>query len=469
MRMSRPAVFVALFSGSALGAIACAEPAVEIRIHPDSAYQTMTGWESHTQSGEVEIPSFNLYRDELFDRAVGELGITRLRLQAYSGIENGRDYFDERLTGAIDAETWLCKRFETTNDDDDPTHIRWEGFRFSQFDTTMERVVLPIRRRLEQRGERLYLNVNYNAFVKQCPGTSYHHLDSADEYAEFALAVFLHLRDRYGMIPDAWELILEPEHTDWTGRRIGEALVKTAQVLERHGFTPDFIAPSTASMANAPVYLDDLASVPGAIELLDEFSYHRYGGVSPQSFTAIRERARRFGLRTSMLEHIGSGEEDLYKDLTMGNVSSWQQFALAYGGRDDAREGDRGGAYYIVSHARTDSPSLRPGQRTRYLREYFRHIRPGDRRIGATSSTPSFEPVAMLDSAGQAVVVIRSPSGATIEFPDLPAGEYAVSWTTADTSAQVNVPPLRAGDTLRASLPGEGVIAVFPKARAGKR
>ncbi len=31
-----------------------------------------------------------------------------------------------------------------------------------------------------------------------------------------------------------------------------------------------------------------------------------------------------------MLEHIGSGTDDLYKDLTVGNVSRWQQFTLAF-------------------------------------------------------------------------------------------------------------------------------------------
>src|SRR5690606_27009304 len=116
-----------------------------------------------------------------FDTAVNWLGINRLRLEAYSGMENGRDYWTEWRNGSIDYRRWLCARFETENDDDDPRHIEWSRYHFSQMDNTVEKVVLPIRALLEARGEKLYLNVNYDAFVLKCPGTPYHHLDDLDE------------------------------------------------------------------------------------------------------------------------------------------------------------------------------------------------------------------------------------------------------------------------------------------------
>ena len=45
---------------------------------------------------------------------------------------------------------------------------------------------------------------------------------------------------------------------------------------------------------------------------------------------AIASRAVQYGIDTSMLEHIGSGYQDLHKDLTLGRNSAWQQYTLAF-------------------------------------------------------------------------------------------------------------------------------------------
>lgn len=447
---------------AALGIVAVSacenEGGATVVVHPDSTYQTIIGWEANTQSGETEVPAFPLYADRVFDLAVDSLGITRLRMEAYSGIENWRNYWAQWRAGAFADTTWRCLRYATENDNDDPRVIDWSRFHFAQLDRKVEQVVLPIKRRLEARGERLYLNVNYVAFAWQCPNTPYHHLN-ADEYAEFALAVHLHLRDKYGLVPDGWEMLLEPDHTQWTGRMIGEAMVRTARILAEHGFHPDFIAPSNTSMRNAVRYFDEMIEVPGVLDLIDELSYHRYWLPTTDQLEAIAARATRHGLRTAMLEHIGSGQEDLHEDLVVGQVSSWQQYSLAYGGSGD--DEDRGGVYFPVD-VRTDPqrPQVRWGARTRFLRQYFRYIRPGAVRLGATTSAHGFEPTAFRNVNGTTVVVVNAARPGEVKVVALPPGTYGISAATADSTVEVKPVSVSDGDTLRAIIPAPGVLTV---------
>ena len=60
---------------------------------------------------------------ELLDKAV-DLGLTRLRLEAPSSIENTRDFFAEYAAGKISAAEWRCGRYSTVNDDDSPSSRR---------------------------------------------------------------------------------------------------------------------------------------------------------------------------------------------------------------------------------------------------------------------------------------------------------------------------------------------------------
>lgn len=458
-RESARALFVCV---GALACWACEQGPAIISVDSTVTHQTITGWEAHAESGESEIPSFPLYRDTLFDEAVNDLGINRLRVQAYSGMENEGDWWTERQAGRITAQEWRCHRFATANDNDDPAVIDASGFHFSQLDHTIESVVLPIKERIEQRGEKLYINVNYNAFVLQCPNTPYHH-DDPDEYAEFALAVFLHLKDKYGIVPDAWEMILEPDNTNWRGRPIGEALVATAKVLRANGFEPDFIAPSNTNMAAAIRYFDEMVQVPGVLDHLTEFSYHRYGGVSDANLEAIGERAVRHGINTAMLEHIGSGYEALHADLSIGRNSAWQQFALAYGGSKPTSEArDRGGVYYLVDASDPQRPMIVMANRTRFLRQYFKFVRAGAQRVGAQSTHQAFEPLAFVNTNGTNVVVVKAAEGGDFTVVGLPAGAYGIKYTT-EGEYDIDLPELTiaAGDSLSAAIPDKGVITVY--------
>lgn len=75
-----------------------------ITIDPSVSYQTMVGWEAVAQAGQIaEVgtvtnrsnvnPAFPNYKNPLFDSAVNDLGLNRLRLELRSGLGKFRGLF----------------------------------------------------------------------------------------------------------------------------------------------------------------------------------------------------------------------------------------------------------------------------------------------------------------------------------------------------------------------------------------
>jgi len=438
---------------------------VVIEIDPTIQYQTIAGWEATAQAGQTECDGFQNYKDELFDLAVGDLGINRLRLQVKSGAENQRDYWSDYQAEIIDHPMWRGVRYSTVNDNDNPLELNWDGFHFSELDEAVENVVLPIRGRVEANGERLFINLTYVAFTKQnLPGLEYHHKDP-QEYAEFILAASLHLKEEYGLVPDAWEVILEPDNaSEWDGELIGNAIIAAAERLETNGFEPTFVAPSNADMGSAIRYFDKMIKVPGAAQYLGEFSYHRYSGASAENLHAIAERGALHQIDTAMLEHIGGDYRELHEDLRDGSNVSWQQFTLGYCG-----EGDDGGAYFPVDTQDPENPRVQIGERTRFLRQYFKFIRRYAVRIEAQSSSKVFDPLAFINPDGSYVIIVLADSGGAFELRGLPGGKYGLKYTTS-SEFDIDQPDMLLIDnqSIRLSIPEAGVLTVYGKKSGGR-
>jgi hypothetical protein len=336
------------------------------------------------------------------------------------------------------------------NDNADPHVINWSGFDFSELDANIEQAVLPLKRRLEARGEKLYVNANYVAFTDQIVNGAYIH-DNPEEYAEFVLATYLHMQKKYGLVPDAWEVILEPDIVpQWRdGATLGRAMVATARRLRAQGFTPHFIAPSVTDMSHTLRYMDQLQKVPGATDDLVEISYHRYRNGSRRNALRIAERARQLGVRTGMLEWwFGKGTyEVLHEDLRDAQVSAWQGRVLW--GLFDVRQGPSGRAVLVAK------PDVRTNS------QYFRYVRAGAVRIAARSSDGAIDPLAFINRQGSYVVVMKVDAAREVAVQDLPAGEYVVSYARRDGATS---PPRRVqvtnGAPLRAAMPGPGVLTV---------
>ena len=426
--------------------------AASIVVDTLTRFQTMTGWEAVAQAGQ-EQPGFAQWGAEVLDAAVNDLGINRIRLEVRSGSENTSDYFKPGWDDGTQEKR--CARLATVNDNIYPQIINPNGFHFGEIDSKVSRVVLPIRDRLVARGERLFLSLTYVAFVNQCRPPVYVH-ENPDEYAEFILATFLHLRSTYGLVPDAVEIILEPNTAGapWNGNLIGRAIVTTSARLAASGFNPVFVAPSSSTLASTIQMASDIFQVPGVKPHLREISYHRYGGGDVNSLTTLADLAASHGVGTAMLEHIGSGAEELYTDITVGQVSAWEQFTLAFGG-----PGDGGGTYFRI----VDGRAVR-AERTRYLRQYFKYVRLGARRVKAESADAGVRPVAFRNADGRLVVVMHIAGSHQLILKGLSAGTYGASVTTLSaTGTELGDRTIAARENLTVTVAGPGIVTVYRK------
>ena len=431
-----------------------------IALYPATVFQTMRGWEAVGEAAQLFSPAWNNYKNPLLDQAVNDLGLNRVRLEIKSGIENPVDYFTQWQSGQINEDQYNAKRYEIINDNSNSSIINPSGFQWSSLDSTINQLVLPLRQRLQARGETLWVNVCYVDFGS----SSFEHKNNSAEYAEFVLATYQHMQSTFGLVPDSWEVVLEPDTTSasWSAAQTANAIKAAGDRLSANGFTPNFVAPSTTSAANAPAYIDQIAATTGAMQYVGEFSYHRYAGASNATLAEIANRAILYNKNTGMLEWIGADYDAIHSDLKLGRNSSWQQFCLA--GPTSWGPEENGDRYYVIDDTNISSPVIIMGSKTKFLRQYFKFIRAGAQRVEALTGNANFDPVAFINTNGKYVVVIKAGGSGSFNIQGLPGGVYGIKYTT-DTQYDIDRSDvsLSNGQTLSTSIPGAGVITIYAR------
>lgn len=422
-------------------------------------FQTMTGWEALMEIGQAECDprAYATYKNELLDRAADEVGINRIRIGLRNGYENPVDLWTTFHAGGLTFNQWKKAWFQVVNDNADPFSMNAAGFNWGYLDWTIEQLIIPLRQRLAARGENLWVNFSYTG-----ASSGQLHRDNPDEYSEFVLAAFQHVKQKYGFVPNSLELVNEPDVGGWTAPPVGHLLLNVKQRLSANGFFPEFVGPTGSEPARAISFFDQIAAIPGVTSALNEFSYHRYGTpATVAELQAIAARGKQYGLRTAMLEHGGSDYNDLHDDLTIANVSAWQQFGLGF-----CTDKDIGGAYFIIPGAElgNNSPVIKTGERTKYLRQYFRYVQLGAVRVGAASADTRFSPVAFRNTNGKYTVVVKATSGGSFTIGGLPAGTYGIEFTVPnDYKHALADVTISGSQTVSTAIPAAGVLTVFAR------
>ena len=355
----------------------------------DSAtvYQTMRGWEVTAQAGEAEANA-DLYIDSVFELA-GQYGVDAVRLEVKDEWETSDGVYD-----------------------------------WSLLDAKVTDVIRPLQAAATRHGRTLHINLCYVAF-----GTHSGLHTTAANYADFMLAAVQYLDTTHGLTLDTIEIILEPDNPTGagvhlnTGAEIGAALKATGDLLATNGYTPGFIVPSTLAMGAAPGLYDTITGVSGAAAYITMISYHRYSTNNDTLLGNILSRVTADGIESGMLEHILSGAEDLWADLTKANVSMWQQYCLAYPTTDDGAQ-----LFPIISNVATI------GSRTPGLSQYYKYVRRGATRIAATSADANVRPVAFINPDGSYAVVVHADASGTYTVSPVPAGSYYVTRSSASAA-----------------------------------
>ena len=438
---------------------ASASKAVDVRVDPNTKYQTLKGWESILSGFEVNesngaySPSWVQSAPKIMDFLVNEMGINRVRVELPSGSENPVDYFARFQAGQIDYDGMKAHFYDKINDNADSAVANPAGFHFSLPDFRIENELLPIKRAVEQNGEKLYISVCYVDFNGNSQG-SLRHGTTPPEYAELVTAFFDHLKTKYGITPDALEIILEPENTaDWNdGANVGRGAVAAAARLAAAGYRPEFIAPSTVSAGNAVPFFNAATSVAGAANLFSMLSYHRYAS---GDYAAIYQAARARNVQTGMLEFFTASVDDLVQDLTVANVSAWEKYAIA------APNPNSDYAYLHADVSNPANPLVRFGAKAAQMMPYFRFARMGAVRVGATSSSNGVTPVAFVNTNGTHVLVVKGDAG-ELTVSGVKDAVYGVR-SVANDGRVTNAADITAsGGVLSVTVPA-GVTAVYDK------
>ena len=452
LKVARAKSATVLAALTSLLAVACAQERAGITVDPSVRHQIMRGWEVTTDMSDDDHPeAVGLYQEQVYDMAVSDVGIDRVRLEIRSGAENQNGAWKKFVAGQISYQDWRPLRYTTVNDNDDANVINWAGFDFSELDENIDRVLLPLKSRIEQRGERLFINLCYVAFTDQITNGGYDH-DRPEEYGEFVLATYLHLQEKYGFTPDSWEVLLEPDNgqKQWNPTVMGKAIAAAARRLKENGFTPAFVAPSTMDMARAVHWIEEIAKIPGAMENIVEFSYHRYHNSNAENAKAIRAAGERFGKPTGMLEwwFVNGTYEVLREDIIVAGNAAWQGQVLR--------------TLFAVDFADPNKPAVSIATDTRMNLQYFHNVRRGAQRIGAESTDPgNTRPVAFINPDKSYAIIADTKGPVTMTIRGIPAGQYTVSYALQDRSV-VEPAPVKTdvNSEITVRMPGRGVITV---------
>lgn len=412
---------------------ACSGSEFAVAVDPGRTHQTIAGWEATARLWEFDKAQDRFdgdwlsQRDAIFAALVDEAGIDRLRLEIRSGAENPVDYWSRFAAGQLSYTGFKERFYEKINDNADPFVLNPAGIQFSELDWRVENIVLPVKARVEARGRRFHLNLNYVDFRWTARQGTLSHADDSEEYAELIVATFDHLRGKYGLVPDSLEIVLEPDNSArWRGAQIGRAIVAVSRRLRAAGYGDvAIIAPSTAKAGRALPYFADAAQVPGAADAMATLSYHRYEGEPDLDLLhAIRDTARRDGLSTAMLEYVDGDLSDLIADLTEADATAWQLFGIAGRVRPDGAP--RPGWLITATPQPGGPPRIGLSPIAAALALVFDNVGPGAVRIDTQSDSGAIGAVGFRDREGRLVLVIDPHRDGMLTLTGLPAGRYAL-------------------------------------------
>lgn len=430
-----------------------------LTIDATKRFQTINGWSVTTRAWEQDKvadkydPSYIAAAPEMVADLVNEVGVNRIRVEIQSGAENPTDYWKQFTSGALSYTGLKAKYYENINDNADPFVANAAGFKWSQLDEKMDALVMPLRAALAAKGEKLWINLNVVDFGTGDLG-SLSLATQPEEYAELVVEAFKHLKTKYGVTPDSLEIILEPDNGGtYTGAQIGAAIKATKARMAAAGFAPQIIAPSTMKASASLTYYDAIKTTGAKVDVL---AYHTYGTTDDATVSAIGAKGAAEGIETAMLEKIDAGVDQLHRDLTLANVTAWLQWGMA-------SKTDNGNNLLVGDPAKPVGSQISMGSKTRGLAQVWRHVRRGYVRVGASTNFAGVKALAFEAPGGGRLAVGITTGAKNFAIAGLPAGSYAVEYTTAAALSVKSGPfTVAAGASLPVSIPAAGVLVAYP-------
>ncbi|MDO8587075.1 MAG: glycoside hydrolase family 30 beta sandwich domain-containing protein [Armatimonadota bacterium] len=404
---------------------------VTVTLSPSAHHQTILGWGATAPN--VSIPK--MLRDQILDEAVNDLGLTRLRFE-------------------IPRRDWE----DAVNDNSDPNTVNWSAFKTTKTDFKVRNWIQPFKRRVEANGDSFNLYVSPSFFDSRSSGTvPAWMLNSPAEYAECAAAFLTYLKKTYNITADYYCICNEAGNGNAFSADVVSNMIKAlGPKMKALGLPTKIEFPECVNADESWSYIQSTQNDAEMWRYVGVVTYHLYGG--NDSRPSIRDFALSRGLPTGQTEYMNTTVNDLYNDLTLGGVSYWEHYVLAYYGSTAGRADYFGANYNNTSF-------------TRYsdywnFRQIMRYVRPGAVRIDATSDDTALRPLAFVKDRKTVVVLLNNtaPSQArSVTVNGLPRGTYGVCRSIAGAAYQeVGLQRVGSGGTLTTTVPSNSVMTIYP-------
>jgi O-glycosyl hydrolase len=423
------AVLAAIATGT-WGVVASA--AVDVTLDPAVRYQTIRGWGAASGSPPWASPSL---REAVIREIVNELGLTRLRLELPSGNRS-------------DTTGW-----EQANDDWDPLNINWPAFDTAAVDQRVTEMVLPFKQAVEANDEPFNLYVSPSLFNNGSSGAAPSWLqNSPGEYAEFALAFLLYLRDTHGIEADYYCILNEAGNDNSFNASVVAQMIKAlGPRLQAAGLSTTIQFPESVNAQAAwNSYIQQVQNDEDVWPYIGCLSYHLYGTNDPYR-GQIGNLGASLGLPTAQTEYMDLTMNHLYDDLTLGRVSYWEIYGLAQ----------------CVQWNPSNTSFSRIRQYWNF-RQVMHFVRPGAVRIGASSNDANLRVLAFSHDGRITVVLINGSGARTANIGNLPVGTYGIcqsagSGVYEELGVQTAAAPRgnTAMGALAVSVPANTVMTVY--------
>ncbi|MGD9496987.1 MAG: hypothetical protein AB7Y46_11870 [Armatimonadota bacterium] len=415
-----------------LACISCEAQDALVTVDTSVRHQTILGWGKTTPWA----PAPDLAREIVIDRAVNDLGITRLRYEPPAGNRPG-------------ARCW-----EWLNDNDDPREINWDALDVEALDQRARNWIVPFKDAIEARGDPFSIYVSPSFFDGGSSGSvPPWYLRDPEEYAEFAASVLLRLRDTWGVTADYYCICNEAGNNNpFTPQVVAQMIRATVPRLRELGFPTMIQFPESINVAVAMRYIEALQGQTDLWPHIGLIAYHLYG--NNDRLGELREFALARGLPTAQTEFMNLTIDHLYTDLTVGGCSYWEIYGLA-------------SPDYATIDGGISSDSFRGGNHYWRFRQVTHYVRPGAVRVEATCSDPALRALAFDHNGRVTVVLINTGEGARSRsaiVAGLPPGMYGICRTTGNGPYEEGQPTEVVADgRARLTVAADSVYTVYPR------
>lgn len=424
-------------SGPAGGQVAQADTAT-VTIEPEVEYQTILGWGA-TAPG-IQIP--DMLREEILDEAVNDLGLTRLRLEPPGG-NRSRE-----------------RRWEWTNDNGDPDEINWSAFNTEALDKKVLLWVKPFKERVEANGDPFNLYISPSFFDGGSTGSAPAWLlQSPGEYAEFAISLILHLKNKHNITANYFSILNEAGNNNPFTPEVLSKMIKTlGPKLEELKLPTKIEFPECVNANEAWRYIQAVQGDDELWKYVGVITYHLYGSKSHRP--KIYQFAKARGLPTGQTEYMGTSINNLYADLLLGGVSYWEHYVLAGYGNIAGK-----GNYLSANFNMTSFSRYREYWNFRQVMHY---VRPGAVRVKVVSDERFIRPLAFVHNGKVTVVLLNNlaPSRErSVTVKNLPAGKYGLCQSVRRRPYQeLGIQTVSEEGTLTVNLPQYTILTIYPYA-----